>query len=305
MGAGLPRRPTAVSLAQEINIMPFRVVAHLNKNYRHRISQMWENYCLVSHYAVALHQPVKTGQIAVPTLPDIFGRGEQTLTISRVLSSLGSLTQRHHGYVTFVYVVSAFEQCIADTVSCVYLRQPQLMDVVNPNQDTSTQDLKLLKIVVNATTWAEIIDQVAEERVRSIFYGNPMDVFLKDKCRMSLGSWFTDNCSDEMTVLREIIARRNVVVHNDGRVDRKYLRETKASTAIETKLDVDFDYMRTVFQIVIQVAGCFSALVLRNLFKQKLKGFLRETLTRYEGQQPPNIPAPREIMRRGVSKGEE
>lgn len=74
-----------------------------------------------------------------------------------------------------------------------------------------------------------MLEKVIEERVRGIFYGAPSEFFLKDKAKLKFGDHFSTNCAEAVNKFVELCARRNVLIHNDGRVDRKYLREAPGS----------------------------------------------------------------------------
>ncbi len=44
----------------------------------------------------------------------------------------------------------------------------------------------------------EIIEKLAEEKVRSILYGNPLDIFEKDKAKLGFGTFFKDLYQDKL-----------------------------------------------------------------------------------------------------------
>lgn len=261
--------------------MPYRQIATINKGYRHRFDQIWENYCLIEHYGNFLRKEVQEGRIAPAIIPGRNGNDKE-LTKNQTANSFKSMIDRHNGYVYFVYLISTFEQCISSTVAKVYLSKPDLLNTTHENQDSSGQDLKILQMILNSTTRDEIIEQIAEERVRSIFYGNPINVFTKDKCRMSLGKWFEQNMSNEMLLLKEIIARRNIIVHSEGRVDRKYIKETGSTLKLNSKVDLQQEYMASALATIINVSCCYSALIIRNLFEEQPKGMLLRKLKQYE-----------------------
>ena len=265
--------------------MPHRSVAQSHQNYRHTFSQLWENYNLIEFYAPLIMKQISKGILPLPKLSSIFGP-ERTLTASVAANSFKSMSDRHNGYVYFVYLISSFEQCISDAVYITYTAKPELID---PNLDQTSvpaQDTKILKMILESSDYKEIIDKVVEERIRGIFYGNPMDIFEKDKCRMKIGSWFKDNAETELQVLREAILRRNLIVHNNGRVDRRYLRETGLNWPLGKKLDIDKTYMKQAISVVINISGCFSALIVRQIFQEKPIGWLGEKLKRYERKAP-------------------
>jgi hypothetical protein len=111
--------------------------------------------------------------------------------------------------------------------------------------EQSGRELKLLDVIVNSSSRAEMLEKLIEERVRSIFYGAPSDFFLKDKAKLKFGDYFSSNCPNAVAKFVEICARRNVLIHNDGKVDRKYLREARNSNVnLHETISVDLQYLR-------------------------------------------------------------
>jgi hypothetical protein len=110
--------------------------------------------------------------------------------------------------------------------------------------------------------------------VRSIFYGNPTEFFTKDKkVRLELGSYFTDRHSRNLTHFAEIIARRNILAHNGGRVDSKYLREVKdAEFTFGQKVSVDKEYLRHSIIVLRGLAAIASLKIIQNVYKRTAKG---------------------------------
>ncbi|MCK5719728.1 MAG: hypothetical protein KAH84_07235, partial [Thiomargarita sp.] len=79
------------------------------------------------------------------------------------------------------------------------------------------------------------LEKIVEEKLRSIFYGNPIDAFIKynkdctshrdGKLRLKLNNILNNNCKIELKLYAEMVGRRNAIVHNAGIIDSKYVRE--------------------------------------------------------------------------------
>ena len=130
------------------------------------------------------------------------------------------------------------------------------------------QQIKLLQTIIESNDKNEIIDKLIEEKMRSIFYGNPVDFFEKDKAKIGLNSYFKDNHKNALKQFAEIVARRNIYVHNNGKVDRKYLREVEGSTAkLGSTLLLSKDYLKQTTILLKDISGMTTKLVLENVFK--------------------------------------
>lgn len=103
---------------------------------------------------------------------------------------------------------------------------------------------KLLNIIIASSSKEEALEHYIDEKLRGIFYGNPVDVFEKNKLGFDLPERMGKDCIEELAIYAEIAARRNVIVHNLGRVDRKYIREVEGTTLnIGEAINVDREYL--------------------------------------------------------------
>jgi hypothetical protein len=134
---------------------------------------------------------------------------------------------------------------------------------------------KLFDIILNTNTRDEMIELISEERIRGIFYGNPIDFFVKDKGNIGLGDYFLKNNKIGIDKYKEIIARRNIIIHNNGRVDSKYSRESnKINIKIGQMLKTNEMYLREMIFILRGLAAITSKIVLKNLYQMDAKGLI-------------------------------
>ena len=80
---------------------------------------------------------------------------------------------------------------------------------------------------------------------------NPLDLFERDKARIGFQSFFKHNKKPLLETFQEITARRNVIVHNEGRIDRKYVFEVKnTSLSLGQKVGIDEQYLRRSLLVI-------------------------------------------------------
>jgi hypothetical protein len=133
--------------------------------------------------------------------------------------------------------------------------------------EQGTRELKLLEIIVNSSDKAEMIEKLIEERVRALFYGQPSDFFLKDKSKLGFGDYFSKSYPTVIERYSEIAARRNLIIHNDGRVDRKYLREVPTtSLKLGQKAPVDQEYLRRSLLTLHGLSATAGVLVCERIY---------------------------------------
>lgn len=142
------------------------------------------------------------------------------------------------------------EDYIFDLISGVYLDYPKkLLSEENNENDVGNKSgyQKLVKLILDSRDHAEVIDKLVKEKIREIFYGNPVDVFLKDKAKLEFGSYFKDNHNAEIVKFKMIVAIRNLIAHNNGRVDRKFIREADSAVIICQIAKIDRQFLKTLF----------------------------------------------------------
>lgn len=146
----------------------------------------------------------------------------------------------------FLNAVALFEAFVTDIAKLAYQAHPQRFllredkDSQTSSESAEKENIKLLKILIDSASREEAIERCVEERLRGIFYGKPTDVFEKNKLGFNLHIVMKDSCGKELTRYAEIAARRNVIVHNLGRIDQKYLREVP-NTSFEARDEVEID----------------------------------------------------------------
>jgi hypothetical protein len=156
----------------------------------------------------------------------------------------------------------------------VYLDFPgKLRSLRQGETDGADRQQKLMEVIFESLDRNEMIHKLIEEKVRNIFYGNPIDLFSKDKALVEFGSFFKNNKATLLGELAEIIARRNVTMHNDGRIDRKYLREVPNSKLnLGQKATIDEKYLGRALLVLKDLAADAAQLVATNIYKEPLFG---------------------------------
>lgn len=254
------------------------------KAFNKEMNEIWESYNLIHFYLGYLHDLIKRGK--VPPLsferltshkPDV-----RTLAISTSLGALSRFDQKTNSRRALLESVASFEHFLNHLVTIVYIDFPEKL-IASDKNESSEREEKLINIVVNSTDKAEMIEKIVEEKTRSIFYGKPTDFFAKDKARLNFGKYFESNHTEALKTYAEITARRNIVAHNDGMVDRKYLREVdSASYSLGQKPPISADYLKESLYILKGLSSCAAALVMRNVYKANVQGRLLDVFNGFK-----------------------
>jgi len=180
---------------------------------------------------------------------------------------------------SLVSAIGLFETFVSDIAKMAYLEYPEDLIIDNKGVGaTERENHKVLEMLVYSQTKEEALEKYVEEKLRSIFYGKPTDVFFtgKDgksdgKLRLSTAK-MADSCQVELDEYMEIVGRRNAIVHNVGKVDAKYVRETqplqtknKLSGGVGEKVKVNEDYLFNVLNVLDKLASEYTKLVLQRI----------------------------------------
>lgn len=172
----------------------------------------------------------------------------------------GENTKKH-----FIDAISLFESYISWLAQFVFCDYPFRIHSAGMNEE------KLFNIILQKESKAEIIEYIAEEKVRSIFYGKTSDIFLKDKFDLGIGKIFENEYKQEIRLYEEITGRRNAIIHNLGCVDKKYLRENPSTTLKEgQKIIISESYLRGTIALLEGIAAKVTECVVINIYKGKV-----------------------------------
>jgi len=240
--------------------------------FRQDMYNEWEEYAYLNH---CIRKPTKepfefnsllSDSVLHKTIVD--AGGMQTRFLS------GGNSRSH-----FINSVGRFEVYISSLAKVVFIDYPQKMK----GSDSETETSKAFQLILSCSTRDEMIDTLAEEKVRSIFYGNPADVFLKDKCKLELGTLFSSKYRLAISLYSEILGRRNAIIHNSGRVDKKYIRENPQSTLLEgKKIIISENYLRGTIGLLVGIAAETTSNVVENIYKGNVQGILGRATNSFE-----------------------
>lgn len=248
-------------------------IKHIHTKYHVYLGDMknvWEEYAYLVHY-------IYRANTEAFELKSLFSENVHTKTKAHAGGMQNRFKQGVNTKNHFIDAIGTFENYIASLVECVYLDYPVKISGGGMDQN------KLFELILKSDDKQTMIDCLIEEKIRSIFYGNPLDVFENDKCKLELSNTFKDTYKDSMLLYKDIVGRRNVLIHNAGRVDKKYLRENKNSQFIEgQKIIISEDYLRGTIGLLIGIAAVTTKCVIERIYKGDCKGKLAESKATFD-----------------------
>ncbi|CAM4196082.1 hypothetical protein WDU86_00160 [Klebsiella pneumoniae] len=251
------------------------------KRFQKEQRDIWESFLIIEFYTPKIIESIKNDSFPSLTVDRIWNTSERILNKNNTYGALTSLEKRGNFRRTLLELVLVFEDYMSDLIEMVYLDIPNKLTSIQDDSNNSGYQ-KLLKLMLSSSNKEEIIERLVEEKIRGIFYGNPLDVFEKDKAKLEFGTFFKDNYSSEINKFKEIIAARNVVAHNNGKIDRKYLREVNSTATLGEKIKIDREFIKNSVYILSLLAAQSARLVVERIYKEIPSGNLGRAIASFE-----------------------
>ena len=264
-----------VSLYMHTLPPPKRISARF-KDYNRDMKDVWSSFIFIDFYTDKVRAKVKKDEIEPFLLESLSGKSKRTHEKNKVdtygvADHIAKVVNPERSFITAVALTEDF---LKDIMVTVYEEYPEKMLSTEALESIDRQ-YKLLDTILAKATKEEIVASLIEEKVRGIFYGNPIDYFTKDKkTKLGFGNYFEKNHSLNLKYFAEITARRNLFAHNRGRVDAKYLREVENPTLkAGQKAVIEKEYLRHTIIILRGLASVAAMLVNTNIFKHCKKSY--------------------------------
>jgi hypothetical protein len=248
--------------------------------YNKEMIDIWESFNLVQFYMDEIHASLKAGNVTPFQFEVLGSEARKTLSTPNLYGAITHLTRKANPRRTLIDAVATSENFLGDLTYVVYMDFPGKLISKQNKQDKESEERQenLLGLIVGSVDREEMIEKLVEEKIRGIFYGNPVAFFKNDKARLEFGNTFNEFYSDQLEAYAEISARRNLFAHNEGRVDRKYLREVKdPALGLGQRAPLDTVYLKHTINILRGLSAKAASLVLTNIYKKPVTGKLAST----------------------------
>jgi len=257
------------------------------KAYCADIFETFEDYIFQEFYLPEIHKQLKKETIPLMNFESVYSSSITPFKKEWEYGVINRQQRKIIGPRALLNAVSVTEDFLQKVTFRIYR---DFEGKLETSMETPEQQSKLLKVIIDSTDKTEIIGRIAEEKIRGIFYGNPADFFEKDKARIGLNNHFKDNYKLALEEYKEVIARRNVLTHNNGKVDRKYLREVKTPTfSLGDKVTIDKTYLKHSIFLLHGLSTVVVEQVIKNNYgavklKEKHDKYIRAFDRKYKGK---------------------
>jgi hypothetical protein len=159
--------------------------------------------------------------------------------------------------MSFVYLVAKFEDFIFKNVQTVFTRKPE---------ELKAKDKKIsYEEIFNASNLEELWKKIIEREIKQMSMQGLKGI--NEDLKHFLCIDLSEN-KDNWKAIKECFQRRNILVHNNGRVNATYMEETGYSP-IEKYLTVDERYLSNSITLFETYCNEITNRLIHKLAKKK------------------------------------
>jgi hypothetical protein len=135
---------------------------------------------------------------------------------------------------TFVYIISLFESSLTECLKRFLISFP---DKISDGKISGKESKYLLETVFAS----DVIEFIIDDFIYECTYKDVSEIMNRTFKLLDINSRKIIYSNDDLIEKKQ---RRNILVHNDLKVDKKYIRNTKSDPQkLRTKLDIDEKYI--------------------------------------------------------------
>lgn len=251
------------------NLLQIKNIHRMYKSFRGDMTNIWEEYYYLSKLIDTAPViefkllPLENNKLKLKNKQDAGGMKSKFIN--------GGNTKSH-----YIETICKFEDYINSLTSVVYHDFPQKIS------GAGMDNQKLFNLILESEDKQSILNVIIEEKIRSIFYGNPIDIFTKDKCKLELGNVFTEKYQECIPLFGEIIGRRNAIIHNSGKADKKFILENSSTNIVAgRKIIISEKYLRGTIGLLSGIAAITTKCVVENIYHGTTDGVLENILKKF------------------------
>ncbi len=141
--------------------------------------------------------------------------------------------------MSFVYLTAKFEDFISKELQIVFIRRHEVLKPIPKDKIKADEKKVTYQEVFSASNLDELKDRIAEREIKRILMQDLENINEDLKHYLKFDLSYNNN---NWKAIKERFQRRNILLHNNGRVNATY-REKTGEIPIETHLSVDERYL--------------------------------------------------------------
>jgi len=180
-------------------------------------------------------------------------KAHESLRLLSTLSNIETHFPKFIREVILTFLVSAFENFMADLLSTFYLNEPRALLPGSKEKQVN------YKTIIESKNLEELKAKMVEKEISDVLFKNVDDIKVYFKSRHGIKM----DELPEWSIFREVFYRRNIVVHNNGIANSEYRKKTGYTSTAD--LEVDEQYLEKCFEVF----GIYSKLLAESFYDVK------------------------------------
>lgn len=250
--------------------------ANIKKNYKKfnfHIQHLWDAFYAIDQGMLLSRKIIKKERSPVLKIPVFEERKFKKFTVNTQCGLVEHILKVRNPRIGLFEIISIFEQYLSEILTTVYINFPGKLISNNSNGESET---KYLGVILKYDNKEEMIEKIAEEKVRNLMYASMREILVKDRGKLEIGDLFSKD-KKLINEFVELCARRNLFVHNEGRVNKIYLDSVPwSSLKIGEMIKLDKEYISSGIKIVEKISKKMTVHVLKKFYKIKLKDIKKD-----------------------------
>jgi len=178
----------------------------------------------------------------------------KTITENELIQELESYKNNYLVTLSFQHTINIFESWFFDLIKIILLNNPHRL---NKKKKVDVE------LILNNNLYENIVEEIVNSEINEIKYKKPSEWF------NYLNKFFNLNypTKDEILIISEIKASRDILVHNQGIVNSIYLEKAGNISRFKENelLEITNDYFNESWQIIKEVVIGISDKIIRKM----------------------------------------
>jgi hypothetical protein len=149
--------------------------------------------------------------------------------------------------MAFIYRVALHDAFIDDLIKMYLVNFP---DAMKSGKKLTYEE------IIDGVQQVNLLETIADKEVREFSFKSVTDQarWLEERFGVSLVCMPKEQAAEWMSKLVELNARRNLLVHSGGVINKRYVEETGSTMHVGTTLTINMDYYKAAHALLLMVA---------------------------------------------------
>lgn len=242
------------------------------KVFKKEINDLWDAFHAINSGMLLTKEMIKKSKKPILKIPMFYQNKTKKYKVNTQCGLIEHILVKRNLRTGLFESIAIFENYLADILTAIYNTYPHTLVSSDPK---NSSNIRYLNIIIKSEDKDQMIEQIAEDKVRTLMYASPKDFFVKDKGNLNFGNLFKKH-QDLIDKFVELSARRNIYIHNGGHVNKDYLNYISNSKFKEGNIaKMNQEYIVSAIYTIKELSKIITIHVLSHFYKTNLNQIRR------------------------------